>query len=160
MSRMNDVDVRSMITREKMEELGQNELNGLMGPVKQMVADAKLDVSDISSVELVGNASRIQSIQKALEDFFQKPISRTLNASESVARGCALQAPCSRHCLECASLTSSTRLRSRSKCHGREMRKGEVKDVELFEKYNAIPSTKQMTFLKTKQFYSASDNRN
>ena len=27
---MNDVDVRS-ITREKMEELGQNELNGLMG---------------------------------------------------------------------------------------------------------------------------------
>ena len=24
--------------------------------------------------------------------------------------------------------------------------------MELFEKYNAIPSTKQMTFLKTKQF--------
>ena len=149
---MNDVDVRSMITREKMEELGQNELNGLMGPVKQMVADAKLDVSDISSVELVGNASRIQSIQKALEDFFQKPISRTLNASESVARGCALQG---------AMLSPLFRVREFDvidafafpiKMSWPGDAKGEVKDVELFEKYNAIPSTKQMTFLKTKQF--------
>merc|ERR1712159_456080 len=149
---MNDVDVRSMISREKMEELGQNELNGLMGPVKQMVADVKLDVSDISSVELVGNASRIQSIQKALEDFFQRPISRTLNASESVARGCALQG---------AMLSPLFRVREFDvidafafpiKMSWPGDAKGEVKDVGLFEKYNAIPSTKQMTFLKTKQF--------
>jgi len=135
-----------------MEELGQNELNGLMGPVRQMVADAKLDVSDIASVELVGNASRIQSIQKALEDFFQKPISRTLNASESVARGCALQG---------AMLSPLFRVREFDvidafafpvKMSWPGDAKGEVKDVELFERYNPIPSTKQMTFLKAKQF--------
>ncbi|CAL6321912.1 unnamed protein product [Bathycoccus prasinos] len=149
---MNDVDVRSMITRDKMEELAQNELNGLMGPVRQMVVDAKLDIADIASVELVGNASRIQSIQKALEDFFQKPISRTLNASESVARGCALQG---------AMLSPLFRVREFDvidafafpvKMSWPGDAKGEVKDVELFEKYNPIPSTKQMTFLKAKQF--------
>lgn len=149
---MNDVDVRSMITRDKMEELAQNELNGLMGPVRQMVVDAKLDIADIASVELVGNASRIQSIQKALEDFFQKPISRTLNASESVARGCALQG---------AMLSPLFRVREFDvidafafpvKMSWPGDAKGELKDVELFEKYNPIPSTKQMTFLKAKQF--------
>merc|ERR1712070_1030606 len=110
------------------------------------------DIADIASVELVGNASRIQSIQKALEDFFQKPISRTLNASESVARGCALQG---------AMLSPLFRVREFDvidafafpvKMSWPGDAKGEVKDVELFEKYNPIPSTKQMTFLKAKQF--------
>ena len=149
---MDDVDVKSMITREKMEELAQNEINGLMGPVQRMVADANLSIADIQSIEVVGNASRIQCIQKALEDFFQKPISRTLNASESVARGCALQG---------AMLSPLFRVREFDvidtfafpvKMSWPGDSKGEVKDVELFEKYNPIPSTKQMTFLKPKAF--------
>ena len=53
---------------------------------------AGLAVEDIAFVEVVGGCSRAPAMCKALESFFKKPLSRTMNASEAVARGCALQA--------------------------------------------------------------------
>ena len=55
-------------------------------------ASAGLSVEDISFVEVVGGCSRAPAMCKALEGFFGKQLSRTMNASEAVARGCALQA--------------------------------------------------------------------
>lgn len=52
---------------------------------------AGLNIEDISSVEIVGGCSRAPALVKAVEAFFGKPVSRTLNATEAVARGCALQ---------------------------------------------------------------------
>jgi heat shock protein 4 len=44
-------------------------------------------------VEIVGGATRVPSIQKALQDVFKvESVSKTLNASESIARGCAMMA--------------------------------------------------------------------
>ena len=48
-------------------------------------------MEEIASVELVGNASRIPAVVNTVQDFFKKEVCRTLNSSESVARGCALQ---------------------------------------------------------------------
>jgi heat shock protein 4 len=45
----------------------------------------------MKAVELVGNASRMPFIGTQLEEFFGMVPGRTLNASECVARGCALQ---------------------------------------------------------------------
>ncbi|MFS7934762.1 putative Heat shock protein 70 family [Helianthus anomalus] len=52
--------------------------------------DCGLSVDKISTVELVGSGSRIPAVTRVLTSFFRKELSRTLNASECVARGCAL----------------------------------------------------------------------
>lgn len=46
---------------------------------------------DISSIEIVGGATRIPAVKEQITKFFLKDISTTLNADEAVARGCALQ---------------------------------------------------------------------
>ena len=88
---MDDTDVSSKMTREKMEELSSDLLDRMMEPVKKAMSEAGMIPDDIKSVELVGNAARMPFISSQLEAFFKQPCSRTLNASECVARGCALQ---------------------------------------------------------------------
>jgi heat shock protein len=50
-----------------------------------------LQREDISSIEIVGGATRIPAVKEQITRFFLKDISTTLNADEAVARGCALQ---------------------------------------------------------------------
>jgi heat shock protein 4 len=56
-----------------------------------LASPAGIAQSDLHSAEVVGNASRIPSVIRTIEKVFGQEIRRTLNASESVARGCALQ---------------------------------------------------------------------
>ena len=41
-------------------------------------------------MEVTGGSSRVPSIISILKDFFKKDPSRTLNATEVISRGCAL----------------------------------------------------------------------
>ena len=46
---------------------------------------------DVHSVEIIGGATRIPMIQQIIQEVFKvEQVSRTLNASECVARGCAM----------------------------------------------------------------------
>ena len=56
----------------------------------QALEDAKISLEDIASVEVTGGSSRVPSIISILKDFFKKDPSRTLNATEVISRGCAL----------------------------------------------------------------------
>ena len=49
-----------------------------------------MPLEDIASVEVTGGSSRVPSIIAILKDFFKKDPSRTLNATEVISRGCAL----------------------------------------------------------------------
>lgn len=51
-----------------------------------------VNVADIDFIELVGEATRIPSCLAIIKDVFQKEPSRTLNSTDCIARGCALQA--------------------------------------------------------------------
>jgi len=148
---MDDIDVQSMMTREKMEELAADTIARLMGPIETAVKEAGLTVDDISSVELVGNASRVPAISSRLETFFGKVPGRTLNASECVARGCALQG---------AMLSPLFRVRE-FEVHDSfpfpvevswATDDGSNKTMELFERNNAVPNSKLMTFFKKEKF--------
>ena len=88
---MDDQDVRSGMTRDVMEDLSKDLLERMMTPVQSAMAEAGMTPADVKAVELVGNASRMPFIAAQLEAFFGMTCSRTLNASECVARGCALQ---------------------------------------------------------------------
>merc|ERR1719499_1374194 len=52
-----------------------------------------IQVDDIESIEMVGGASRVPWVKEMCSAAFGgKELSTTMNADESVARGCALQA--------------------------------------------------------------------
>lgn len=88
---MEDTDFASSMTRDKLEEMAIKALSRVEAPLTTCLADSGLTVEEIASVELVGNASRIPAVVKTVQEFFKKEVCRTLNSSESVARGCALQ---------------------------------------------------------------------
>ena len=148
---MDDKDVRSSMTREKMEELTKHLLEALMAPVISAMSESGMTPEDIKAVELVGNASRMPFIPTQLQSFFGMECSRTLNASECVARGCALQG---------AMLSPQFKVRDFEVMDSFpfpvsftwQAEDGEAKDMELFERNNTVPSLKAMTFFRNETF--------
>ncbi|XP_014522749.1 heat shock 70 kDa protein 16 [Vigna radiata var. radiata] len=88
---MDEKDVKGFISREEFEKLASGLLERVSIPCLRALTDANLTVEKISSVELVGSGSRIPAISTLLISLFKREPSRQLNASECVARGCALQ---------------------------------------------------------------------
>lgn len=152
---MNDIDVSGFMKREELEELVAPLLSKATAPVEQALADAKLKAEDIDSIELVGGASRVPALKKAIGDLFAgKTLSYTLNADEATARGCAF-------C--CAILSPVFRVRDFSiqdiVAHPIEFtweKSAEIPDEDtsltVFNKGNAMPSTKILTFYRKQPF--------
>ncbi|KAL6990790.1 hypothetical protein U1Q18_008912 [Sarracenia purpurea var. burkii] len=88
---MDEKDVKGFIKREDFEKLASDLLERISIPCRKALEDSGLTVDKIHTVELVGSGSRIPAIRRVLASLFGKEPSRTLNASECVARGCALQ---------------------------------------------------------------------
>ena len=63
-----------------------------LGPVKRALRDAKLAPHDIKGVVMVGGATRMPQIQKAVAEFFGQPPLNNLNPDQVVALGAAIQA--------------------------------------------------------------------
>ncbi|KAL9392744.1 hypothetical protein Peur_016664 [Populus x canadensis] len=88
---MNEKDVRGFIKREEFERLSSGLVESISVPCQKVLANSGLTVEKIHSVELVGSGSRIPAITRMLASLFKREPSRRINASECVARGCALQ---------------------------------------------------------------------
>lgn len=154
---MNDVDVKSHLTRELMESLASPLLDRAIEPMKAALAEAGLTPADISSCELVGGSSRLPFLAAKLTEFFGKEPSRTLNATESVARGCALQG---------AMLSPTFRVRDFEVVDAfpypidfmwqaapdDENATGGVCSSNVFTKNNPVPNTKLLTFYRNDTF--------
>ncbi len=63
-----------------------------LSPVKKALRDAKLTSSDIDGVVMVGGATRMPQIQRAVGEFFGAPPLNNLNPDQVVALGAAIQA--------------------------------------------------------------------
>ncbi len=79
------------LTRSKFEQLVDDLLQRSMGPVKQALADAGLEPSEIDEVVLVGGSTRVPKIQQLVKDFFGKDAHKGVNPDEVVAVGAAIQ---------------------------------------------------------------------
>lgn len=88
---MDEKDVRGYIKRDEFEQISVPILERVKGPLEKALSDAGLSVENIHSVEVVGSGSRVPAIIRILTEFFGKEPRRTMNASECVAKGCALQ---------------------------------------------------------------------
>ena len=63
-----------------------------MQPVKKALRDAKLAVTDIDGVVMVGGATRMPHVQRAVSDFFGRAPLNNLDPDKVVALGAAIQA--------------------------------------------------------------------
>jgi molecular chaperone DnaK len=80
------------LTRAKLEELVSPLVEKTFGPVKQALADAKMDPKDIGEIVMVGGMTRMPLVLKKAEDHFGKKPNVTVNPDEVVAIGAAVQA--------------------------------------------------------------------
>ena len=151
---MNDVDVRGFLKREELEELVRPLLERATVPIEQALAEAKLKVEDIDAIEMVGGCTRVPALKAAIQQFFGKPLSFTLNQDEAVARGCAFS---------CAILSPIFRVRDFS-VHDMVNypieftweKSPDIPDEDtsltVFNKGNVMPSTKILTFYRKQPF--------
>jgi molecular chaperone DnaK len=79
------------LTRSKLEELVGDLVQKTLEPTKKALADAKLSVSDINEVVLVGGMTRMPLVLVTVEKFFGKKPNITVNPDEVVALGAAIQ---------------------------------------------------------------------
>ncbi|AMC13414.1 molecular chaperone DnaK [Liberibacter crescens] len=80
------------LTRSKFESLVDDLIQRTINPCKACLKDAGLSAEDIDEVILVGGMTRVQKIQKVVEDFFGKAPNKGVNPDEVVAIGAAIQA--------------------------------------------------------------------
>ena len=79
------------LTRAKLEQLVDDLLQRTMGPVKQALADAGLQPSQLDEVVLVGGSTRMPKVQQLVKDYFGKEAHKGVNPDEVVAVGAAIQ---------------------------------------------------------------------
>lgn len=90
---MEDEDFSSNMTRDDFEKMCQPMMDRVKAVLEGAKAMSSVDVGQIDFVEVVGGASRVPWFKRMCSEAFGgKELSTTMNADESVARGCALQA--------------------------------------------------------------------
>ncbi|XP_017005718.2 heat shock 70 kDa protein 4 isoform X2 [Drosophila takahashii] len=142
---LDDIDVSSSMQRSQMEELCAPVLQRVEQTFKRLLAESKLQLDDIHSVEIVGGSSRIPAVKQLIEQVFNKPASTTLNQDEAVSRGAALQ---------CAIMSPAVRVREFGVT---DLQNYAVKvlwdsegsaapgEIEIFPQYHASPFSRLLT---------------
>jgi len=90
---MEDEDFSSNMNRDDFEQMCKPMMDRVQAVLEGAKAMCSVPVDQIDSVEVVGGASRVPWFKRMCSEAFGgKELSTTMNADESVARGCALQA--------------------------------------------------------------------
>jgi molecular chaperone HscA len=71
------------LTRTEFESMTASLVQKTLAPVRQALRDAKLKTGDIDGVVLVGGATRMPHLQRAVEGFFGKPPLKDLDPTRS-----------------------------------------------------------------------------
>ncbi len=79
------------MTRARFEELTSDLTDRCVQPFKNAIADAKMDVSKIDEVVLVGGSTRMPVIQELVKRLTGKDPNQSVNPDEVVAIGAAIQ---------------------------------------------------------------------
>ncbi len=84
--------VNLTITAEQFADMTQHLVHKTIQPCKKALRDAALQIEDIDGVVLVGGATRMPQIRKAVGNFFQSTPLSNLDPDKVVALGAAIQA--------------------------------------------------------------------
>ncbi|MGE0874644.1 MAG: Fe-S protein assembly chaperone HscA [Burkholderiales bacterium] len=84
------VDVK--ITTETFCRITHNLVQKTLGPTRKALRDAGLTVADVKGVVMVGGATRMPAVQRAVAEFFKRDPLNNLDPDKVVALGAAMQA--------------------------------------------------------------------
>jgi molecular chaperone DnaK len=87
----NPVHINMELTRAKLEQLIEPTLRRLDPIMRRAVSDAKISVSDVDKIILVGGPTRMPSVQERFRKFFGKEPEHGVDPMECVAIGAAIQ---------------------------------------------------------------------
>jgi molecular chaperone DnaK len=79
------------LSRSKLEELVGDLVEKTLGPVKNALSDAKMDIKEINEVVMVGGMTRMPLVLQTVEKYFGKKPNISVNPDEVVAVGAAVQ---------------------------------------------------------------------
>lgn len=85
---MEDCDLNHSLTREQYEQM----IVPVVNKLKDVLSKINVSKYSIHSVEIVGGTTRIPIIQKAIQEAYGQTLLKTLNTTECIARGAAIQA--------------------------------------------------------------------
>ena len=79
------------LSRARFEELTADLLERVVAPVKNALADAGVNASQIDKILLVGGSSRMPAVQAKVKELLGKDPTKGINPDECVAAGAAIQ---------------------------------------------------------------------
>ncbi len=79
------------LTRAKFEAIAAKLFDNLLAPCKRAIKNAKIELSEIDEVVLVGGSTRIPKVQSLVKELFGKEPNKSVNPDEVVAIGAAIQ---------------------------------------------------------------------
>lgn len=79
------------LSRAKFEQLVDDLMERTIEPCKKAIADAKVSISDINEVILVGGMTRMPKVIETVRNLFGKEPNKSVNPDEVVAVGAAIQ---------------------------------------------------------------------
>lgn len=89
-----DYDFNHMLKRDEFEQINKEFIAQFVNLMQNAIKELPADVAKtLQNVERVGGATRIPFVERLIAQTFKvEQVSKTLDAGESVARGCAIQA--------------------------------------------------------------------
>jgi molecular chaperone HscA len=82
----------TMLTQQEFHDMTRNLVARTLQPVRRALRDARLKVEDIKGVVMVGGATRMPQVQRAVAEFFGQVPLTNLDPDKVVALGAAIQA--------------------------------------------------------------------
>ncbi len=84
--------IDSVLSQAQFHEMSNNLLQRTLQPLRRALRDAGLKVADINGVVMVGGATRMPQVQRAVGEFFAQMPLTNLDPDKVVALGAAIQA--------------------------------------------------------------------
>ena len=84
--------IDNVLTQEVFHEMSRNLVSRTLQPLRRALRDAQLTVEDIKGVVMVGGATRMPQVQRAVAELFNQTPLTNLDPDKVVALGAAIQA--------------------------------------------------------------------
>jgi len=82
----------AVISRDAFDAATKPLVDRTIGVLRKVVRDARVDLADVQGVVLVGGATRMPAVRRAVEAYFGRPALTNLDPDQVVALGAAIQA--------------------------------------------------------------------